>query len=101
MTATLRHIVAIFLIAIAAIGLTAPSIAMAQAVAPDAPPWLQPAPTPPAQATITVGSTRLDVQIADTPFLQELGLGYRNGLADGTGMLFINGQPASQSYWMK
>jgi uncharacterized membrane protein (UPF0127 family) len=101
MIAIVRRLATVLLIALAAIGLAAPSIAIAQTVASDAPPWLQPVPTPPQQATITVGSTKLDVQIANTPFLQELGLGYRNGLDDGTGMLFINNQPAPQSYWMK
>ena len=65
------------------------------------PPWHQPLPKGRQEAQITVGDTPLEVQLAITPAEQQLGLGYRNGLESGTGMLFINEQASTQTFWMK
>jgi uncharacterized membrane protein (UPF0127 family) len=65
------------------------------------PPWRATLPAPPAEARITVGQTPLTVQLAVTPAQQTLGLGYRNGLAQGAGMLFVFDVPQIQTFWMK
>jgi len=64
-------------------------------------PWRHAPIVPPEEGTITVGSSPLDVQLAVRPDQQQLGLGYRNGLAEGTGMLFVFDQPSVQTFWMK
>lgn len=65
------------------------------------PPWR--AGFPPARQTaeITVGDTSLTVDLALTPDQQQLGLGYRNGLEQGTGMLFVFPEAAERTFWMK
>lgn len=65
------------------------------------PPWRVPLQAPPAEARIVVGTTPLDVQLAVTARQQSLGLGYRNGLAPDTGMLFVFIAPQIQTFWMK
>lgn len=65
------------------------------------PPWRRELPPGRQEATITVGETELRVQLAIEPWQQTLGLGYRNGLEPGTGMLFLNETPSVQTYWMK
>lgn len=65
------------------------------------PPWRRDLPGGRQEATITVGDTELRVQLAIEPWEQTLGLGYRNGLEPGTGMLFVNETPSVQTYWMK
>lgn len=82
-----------------AVAILFPALAAAQ-IGP-LPPWRAPLATPPPNATITVGNTKLVVQLAVTPDLQSLGLGYRNGLAPDTGMLFVFGTPSVQTFWMK
>lgn len=52
-------------------------------------------------AEITVGDQRLTVELAATPEARARGLGYRQGLAPGTGMLFVFPEPAKRSFWMK
>ncbi len=52
-------------------------------------------------ADITVGGVPLAVELADQPAETSRGLGYRAGLAPGTGMLFLYAKPAPQSFWMK
>lgn len=65
------------------------------------PPWREPLRERPPEATITVGEEALRVQVVrDTPDVT-LGLGYRNGLEPGTGMLFVFGEESTQSFWMK
>ena len=51
--------------------------------------------------TIHVGSSTFDVEMATTPTEQACGLSGRDGLADGTGMLFIFGSSSMQNFWMK
>ncbi len=65
------------------------------------PPWRAALASPPSEATIAVGQTALQVQLAVTPDQQSLGLGYRNELAPGTGMLFVFNVPSMQTFWMK
>jgi uncharacterized protein len=65
------------------------------------PPW-QAAQVPDRQtATITVGTTPLQVELAITLAERERGLGYRAGLEPGTGMLFIDDAAKPQTFWMK
>lgn len=50
---------------------------------------------------ITVGDQRLTVELAVTPESRARGLGYRQGLAPGTGMLFVFPESDERSFWMK
>jgi uncharacterized membrane protein (UPF0127 family) len=43
----------------------------------------------------------LNVEIADTPARQALGLMYRTELPDGYGMLFTHAQPRESTMWMR
>ena len=52
-------------------------------------------------AEIMVGGVPLTVELADQPAEISRGLGYRAGLAPGTGMLFLYGELAPRSFWMK
>lgn len=67
----------------------------------ETPPWRTPLPEARATAEIVVGETPLSVELARTSEETTLGLGYRNGLADGTGMLFLFPDPAERGFWMK
>lgn len=64
-------------------------------------PWreeLQPAR---AETEIVVGDDPITVELSVTNRQQTLGLGYRNGLPDGKGMLFVNESAQVRSFWMK
>lgn len=74
---------------------------MAQDASETVPPWRRDLPDGRQQATITVGESDVLVDLAITPFEQQLGLGYRNGLDDGTGMLFLGNAPHPRTFWMK
>lgn len=87
---------AIFLVAI--ILLAEPAAMAAQETLP---PWRRDLPDGRNYATITVGSTEVEVDLAIDAFEQQLGLGYRNGLDDDTGMLFLGSAPVSKTFWMK
>jgi uncharacterized protein len=52
-------------------------------------------------AEITVGGVPLTVELAYEPADRALGLSYREGLAPGTGMLFLFEEPAPRSFWMR
>jgi hypothetical protein len=65
------------------------------------PPWRRPLPEGRDTATIIVGETPLEVQIAWPGHQQTLGLGYRNALEPGTGMLFPGDAPRPRTFWMK
>ena len=67
------------------------------------PPLLQIAqPSSPLQtAEIAVGGVPLTVELAYLPADTSRGLGYREGLAPGTGMLFLFEGPAPRSFWMR
>lgn len=65
------------------------------------PPWRRELPEGRDTATIIVGETPLEVQIAWPGHQQSLGLGYRNSLEPGTGMLFVGEKPRVHTFWMK
>lgn len=71
------------------------------AAQPTLPPWREELPEGRDQATIVVGETTVQVDLAITPEEQSLGLGYRNGLDDGTGMLFVGNASRTRTFWMK
>jgi uncharacterized membrane protein (UPF0127 family) len=58
-------------------------------------------PSPLPAAEITVGGVPLTVDLASQPADRALGLGYREGLSAGTGMLFVFDAPAPRSFWMR
>ncbi|MFP6641765.1 MAG: DUF192 domain-containing protein [Myxococcota bacterium] len=53
------------------------------------------------KAWVTIGHSRLPVELALTPEEQNLGLGERDALPWGHGMLFIHERPAFRRYWMR
>ncbi|MFN8664468.1 MAG: DUF192 domain-containing protein [Thermomicrobiales bacterium] len=65
-----------------------------------APPWRHQV-APLQTSDIVVGGVPLTVELAYQPADLQRGLGYRDGLAPGTGMLFLFEQPANRSFWMK
>jgi len=69
--------------------------------APVVPPWRLELPWTSRTATVDVGGIRIEAEVADTGPLQTRGLGYRNGLKPGTGMLFVYDEPGDRSFWMK
>ena len=64
------------------------------------PPWQMQFPELPT-APITVGGEPLVVDVAIEMDARVRGLGYRPGLQDGTGMLFIDDTASIQGFWMK
>lgn len=88
-----RAIIAVVLLALAAI--------VAAPVAAQSVPWRESLDAPPQRTTITVGEHELEVELAVTSRQQTLGLGYRNGLPTGSGMLFVNDSAQPRSFWMK
>ncbi len=64
-------------------------------------PWREPLEPVRDTATITVGDDTLDAELSVTPVQQTLGLGYRNVLLDGRGMLFVNDAAEPRTFWMK
>lgn len=65
-----------------------------------APPWRHQV-APLQTSEIVVGGVPLTVELAYQPADLSRGLGYRDSLAPGTGMLFLFEQPAPRSFWMK
>ena len=62
----------------------------------------QSSPEKPGVATLRIpGKMTFEVEIADNPLAQTLGLSGREQLEDGRGMLFIFPQPQVQKFWMK
>ena len=52
--------------------------------------------------SVRIGGRDYDLQIADTPSKKSLGLGERNGLADGQGMIFTYRDITEpKCFWMK
>lgn len=75
---------------------------MPAASAPALPGWRQTVPFSTESATLTVGgSLRVDAEIADTEPLRERGLGFRDGLRPGWGMLFVYENASRHTFWMK
>ena len=72
------------------------------AAAPALPGWRQTIPFSTESATLTIGGgLRVDAEIADTEPLRERGLGFRDGLRQGWGMLFVYASPSRHTFWMK
>lgn len=67
---------------------------------PILPPWRSQMP-PMQTGTVTVGDVPVTVDLALTPADKTRGLGYRAGLAAGTGMLFVNDDSSIRTFWMK
>lgn len=68
---------------------------------PAVPSWRDTYPWSTEVAAVTVGETELQAEIADTPELQQRGLGYRDELAPGTAMLFVFDDESVRTFWMK
>lgn len=86
--------------ALLAVFLLATTVA-AVAADPVAPPWqFEPPPARP-RITVFVDGVAVMATLARTGEESALGLGYRDGLAPGTGMLFVYDEPSSRSFWMK
>ena len=75
-----------------------PLVAAAQPVSP---PWRERLPEARPHVQVTIEGVTVDATVARTSNEQQLGLGYRDGLEDGTGMLFIYADPSPRSFWMK
>jgi uncharacterized protein len=71
------------------------------AAAPVLPPWRIELPWTSRTATVTIGTTEVEAEIADTGELRGRGLGYRDGLKPGHGMIFIFDDTSPRSFWMK
>ena len=52
-------------------------------------------------ATVSIGHKQIKAFIADTPALQEKGLGGRDSIAPDEAMLFVFGVSAPYGFWMK
>lgn len=50
---------------------------------------------------ITLGSSKLTVEVVDNPVEQARGLSGRRSLCDNCGMLFVYPKPQVQNFWMK
>lgn len=74
---------------------------LALAAEPTLPPWRRELPGGREQATIVVGETVLNVDLALTPAETQLGLGYRNTLEPQDGMLFVFDDASPRTFWMK
>lgn len=74
---------------------------LAAAAQPVQPPWRERLPEARPHVQVTIGGATVDATVARDSREQQLGLGYRDGLADGTGMLFIYADPSPRSFWMK
>ena len=98
-TSTIRGALAVWMTLVAVAALGAASLAAAQST--EAPPWRVTPEAPLPRAEIVVGGTTLDVELALEVWQQELGLGYRNGLEPGTGMLFPSDTARPRTFWMK
>lgn len=75
-----------------------PLAGMAQPVPP---PWRERLPQARPHVQVSIEGVTVDATVARTSREQQLGLGYRDGLAEGEGMLFIYADPAPRSFWMK
>lgn len=70
--------------------------------APAVPAWRMEPPFSTENAVLVLdGRIKIDAEIADTPETRARGLGDRNGLKPGWGMLFISSRAEIQNFWMK
>lgn len=74
---------------------------LAAAADPVTPPWRNPLLEARPRVTATLGEASVSATLARSAFEQALGLGYRDGLEPGTGMLFVYTDPSPRSFWMK
>ena len=51
--------------------------------------------------TVTIGSSTVQVEVADTDAAREQGLSGRTSLGEGSGMLFVFNSPGMYGFWMK
>jgi uncharacterized protein len=58
-------------------------------------------PAPGQNAAVTIGDKIIRVEVADTEALRDQGLGDRESLAPGYGMLFVFDTPSRPGFWMK
>ena len=75
--------------------------AVTTSAAPALPAWRAGTPWSTETARVRVGDHVVVAEIADTAELRSRGLGFRDGLAPGTGMLFVYERPGVRSFWMK
>ena len=68
---------------------------------PAEPIWRGGSPWSTERAYVTIGDQRVEAEIADTAALQVRGLGYRDGLEPGAGMLFKFERASVRSFWMR
>ena len=68
---------------------------------PVPPPWREQLPEARPHIQVNIEGVTVDATVARELGEQQLGLGYRDGLAEGTGMLFIYADPSLRSFWMK
>jgi len=94
----LKHVIFGLLVALALTS-SVSSVAQAQA-SPIKPPWRFQLPWATAHSRIVVGGIPLEVEVADTNLLRGRGLSYRDGLAPGTGMVFVYNEPQPLTFWM-
>lgn len=85
---------------IAAVVVAVLMIAPAVGPAGAAPPWRREFPERERPLTVTIGGQVLAVELADEGPEQSLGLGQRDGLMPGTGMLFQFPEARGRSFWM-
>jgi uncharacterized protein len=67
---------------------------------PIEPPWRFQLPWKTETSQMTVGGETLKVEVADSNYLRGRGLSYRDGLAPGTGMLFVYNEAQPLTFWM-
>ena len=91
-----RAIGPLLILAILALG-----SARSAAADPVTPPWRDLLPEARPRITVELGDESVEATLAETSEEQTLGLGYRDELADGTGMLFVYDEPGMHSFWMK
>ncbi len=68
---------------------------------PARPAWRVDTPWSTETATVTFERDTVIAEIADTPELRSRGLGSRDDLPDGRGMLFVFEEPSIRTFWMK
>ncbi|HET7055020.1 MAG TPA: DUF192 domain-containing protein, partial [Thermomicrobiales bacterium] len=81
------------------IGLLLISLPVIAIAKPAVPSWRDTHPWSTEVATVQVGDQELQAEIADTSALQTRGLGYRDGLAPGTGMIFVFDGASVHTFW--
>lgn len=64
------------------------------------PPWRQEVPARERPTTVTIGGTEVVAELSDEPEERSIGLGDRDGLTPGTGMLFVFPEPTPETFWM-